>query len=380
MENEQKNQSKYMNVSIYILFVVLGIVFFGGQAIMEQVILDIGQNALWIYLIAIIIVGYILNSFVFELGKVIFGRIANFDLIYTNILGFTWSKNEDDKTVFSMRPWENYGSKTVMVPNDVDDCNVTLYTIGGLISVLIIDVIILLVGFLVKIEGYPNVCSSAGLIIALVGLIILILNMEPFFQDGSLDVFYLRLITIDERNKEIYFNNLYQMNALYTGRCELEHTEYEEYDNILAVQSLFYDYYYFMDQNDEESARKCVEKILENKEFLLEEDQLKAYSLLYYFKLKDEKIDVVSDEFLELDKSIRKECAEYDNLDKIKTALLVAVLIEGNYDLYEYIVNRIDKVAESYLYTYRRDIEIEKIEEVLTIIEERKPEWFNKEV
>ena len=55
MENEQKNQSKYMNVSIYILFVVLGIVFFGGQAIMEQVILDIGQSALWIYLIAIIV-------------------------------------------------------------------------------------------------------------------------------------------------------------------------------------------------------------------------------------------------------------------------------------------------------------------------------------
>ena len=51
MENEQKPQSKYMNVSIYILFVVLAIVFFGGQAIMEMVITDIGQNTLWIYLI-----------------------------------------------------------------------------------------------------------------------------------------------------------------------------------------------------------------------------------------------------------------------------------------------------------------------------------------
>ena len=56
MENEQKPQSKYMNVSIYILFVVLAIVFFGGQAIMEMVITDIGQNTLWIYLIIVIII------------------------------------------------------------------------------------------------------------------------------------------------------------------------------------------------------------------------------------------------------------------------------------------------------------------------------------
>ena len=205
MENEQKPQSKYMNVSIYILFVVLAIVFFGGQAIMEMVITDIGQNTLWIYLIIVIIIAYILNSIVFEMGKIIFGKIAKFDLVYTNILGFTWCKNQEDKLVFSLRPWENYGSKTVMVPEDADECNPTLYTVGGLISILAVDIIFILIGLFIRVERFENVALSTGLIIGLVGLIIIILNMEPFFQDGSLDVFYLRLISQDEKNKEIYF-------------------------------------------------------------------------------------------------------------------------------------------------------------------------------
>ena len=84
----------------------------------------------------------------------------------------------------------------------------------------------------------------------------------------------------------------------------------------------------------------------------------------------------MSEEYWDLEKSVRKEIVSTSNFDNIKTALLVSALIEVNYDLYEFIVSKIDSRLNKYQYISRIDNEDELIDETLKLIEKRKPEWF----
>ena len=331
-------------------------------------------------MIGVIIVAYIINSFAYELGKVIFGKIANYRLVYTNILGFTWTKNKDDKLVYSYRAWENYGSATVMAPSGEDDkCNPGLYLTGGLISLIVVDGIILILGFIFKIDTFPATLYCAGLINALVGVTVLMLNAAPFLHDGGLDGFYLRLVTISDENKKIYHNNLRQLDALYTGRCELNHYEYDDYHNIIAVSSLFYNHYYYLDNGDETKAREMLQMVLDHKDYAFEEEVVNAEVMMYYFKVKTENIEKVSEDYWGLEKSTRKACTNISSFGNIRIALLVASLVEGNYDLYEFICNKIDSKMNRYKYVSRIEKEDKLIDETLKYIETKKPDWFKVE-
>ena len=379
MENKkEKEYTKYKNSSFYILLVILLIVYFAGRAIFQEVVTDFGLGLVWVFILGTFFGSYIFNSFMYELGKIIFGKIANYRLVYTNVFGFTWSKDKDSKTVFSFRAMENYGSGTVMAPKDDDysKCKPGLYLTGGIIFMTLVDLALLGVSFIIKIDLFPTAFYCAGLMNVLVALIVLILNFAPFVHDGGLDGFYLRLLSIDDSANAVYHNNLLQLDALYTGRRQLNHYEYDDYHGILNISSLFYNYYYYMDKKDEKMAREMIQKVLDHKEYALESEQIEAEKMIYYFKVKNDSIEKVSEEYWDLEKSVRKEIVSTSNLDNIKTALLVSALIEVNYDLYEFIVSKIDSRLNKYQYISRIDNEDELIDETLKLIEKRKPEWF----
>ena len=382
MENKkEKEYVKYKNNSFYILLVILLIVYFAGRAIFQEVVTDFGLGLVWVFILGTFFGSYIFNSFLYEIGKVIFGKMANYRLVYTNILGFTWAKDKDDKTFFSYRPMENYGSGTLMAPKDEDykNCKPTLYLTGGIVFMTIVDLALLGISFLIKVDLFPTAFYCAGLMNVLVAAIVLILNFAPFVHDGGLDGFNLRLLSIEDGAFEVYHNNLKQLDALYTGRRVLTHYEYDDYHTILTTSSLLYNYYYYMDNKDEKMAKEMVKVLLDHKEYALEHEQTEAERMMFYFKVKNDSIEKVSEEYWELEKSVRKEIVSISNFDNIKTALLVSSLIEVNYDLYEFIVSKIDAKANKYQYISRLDNEDALIDETLKLIEQRKPEWFRND-
>ena len=382
MENKkEKEYVKYKNNSFYILLVILLIVYFAGRAIFQEVVTDFGNGLVWVFILGTFFGSYILNSFLYEIGKIIFGKMANYRLVYTNILGFTWCKDKDDKTFFSYRAMENYGSGTLMAPknDDYSKCKPSLYLTGGIVFMSIVDLALLGISFLIKVDLFPAAFYCAGLMNVLVAVIVLILNFAPFVHDGGLDGFYLTLLSIEDGAFNVYHNNLMQLDALYTGRRALSHYEYNDYHSILTTSSLLYNYYYYMDNKDEKMAKEMLKILLEHKEYALEHEQTEAEAKMYYFKIKYDSIDKVSEEYWELEKSVRKDITSITNFDNIKTALLVASLIEVNYDLYEFIVSKIDARANKYQYLSRLDSEDALIDETLKLIEYRKPEWFRND-
>ena len=382
MENKkEKEYVKYKNNSFYILLAILLIVYFAGRAIFQEVVTDFGLGLVWVFILGTFFGSYIFNSFLYEIGKIIFGKMANYRLVYTNILGFTWCKDKDNKTFFSYRAMENYGSGTLMAPKDDDysKCKPTLYLTGGIVFMSIVDLALLGISFLIKVDLFPTAFYCAGLMNVLVAVIVLMLNFAPFVHDGGLDGFYLRLLSIEDGAFNVYHNNLLQLDALYTGRRALSHYEYNDYHSILTTSSLLYNYYYYMDNKDEKMAKEMIKTLLEHKDYALEHEQTEAETKMYYFKIKYDSIEKVSEEYWELEKSVRKDITSITNFDNIKTALLAAALIEVNYDLYEFIVSKIDARANKYQYLSRFDNEDALIDETLKLIEHRKPEWFRNE-
>ena len=377
MDEPKKEYHKYKDYSFYILVIILVVAWFSAR----NVFIDVGQyfgSLVWLFAIGIILFCYVLNSIVYEIGKMMFGRFSGYHLIYTNLFGFTWTKDSQNKSRFKIKSWENFGCKTLMAGknNDGSGSHPVMYLLGGSIFIALLDTIIIVCGVLLEKKFDEPIYSCCGYVQGILGLIILILNLSPFLSDSVLDGFQLRLVLLNKDQALQYHQNLYQLEALITGKHPLEHFEYEDYHNLFATESLIYLYYAYIHDKDYKNAEECALKIIEYKEYAFEEVLIRAYSYKFYFQLLRGEEEKTSDEYWALSKTIRKGCNSSSDYEGMKTALLIASLIDLNYDLYEYITTKIDKKMNHYQYTYRIDDEEELIQKSLDYIEVKKTEWF----
>ena len=112
--------------------------------------------------------------------------------------------------------------------------------------------------------------------------------------------------------------------------------------------------------------------------YLTESEKAKLYNIKFYFALLRNEEEKVGDEFYKLDRSLRKQIINPHNFESLKTALLIASIIDSSYDLYEYLTLQIDKDKNKY-YASRVNIEENLIDKSLSFIETKKIEWFKKE-
>lgn len=374
MEEEKKNVNKYHNQSIYVWVVVLILSYFLGQAIFSDAGNAFGTQP-YGYAILAIICGYILSTILYELGKLIFGKIAGYNLIYINLFGFTFIKNKDNKTYFKFTKFENYGGKTLMAPKSNKSC-LSLYLLGGSIFSSIITALMIVGSHLLVKEIGLRMLIYIEYIMATVMLIILIFNLAPFLNDDLFDGFVLRLVH-HYKFKEQYHKILLEENALITGRGELLYFEDVDYSNPLISKASLYNYYYLLDK-DEEKAKEMLQIGLDNSNYLPDESVGILLSNKYYFKLMNDNYEKVGEEFYKEEKGYRKISVSYNNYETIKTALLVSSLVDSSYDLYEHILNVMDKKKNNFS-CLRLEKENQLIDRALDFIKTKKEDWFKED-
>ena len=119
---------------------------------------------------------------------------------------------------------------------------------------------------------------------------------------------------------------------------------------------------------NKDSAFLDVEKYSgmdENKKYLLG-NEIACYSYQYM------KYSIDKEE-----KSYRKIAVNYNNYGSIKTALLVSSLVDSSYDLYEHILNVMDKKKTNFS-SLRMEKENQLIERALEFIKLKKEDWFKE--
>ena len=114
-EKEIKKKPKYNNHSFFVWIVVLFLAWTLGQNIFPESNGVFLNDALLVSLIAIV-AGYILVTFTYEIGKIIFGKISGYRLVYTNMLMFTFKRNNENKLKFKMDKFTHIGGTTIMAP------------------------------------------------------------------------------------------------------------------------------------------------------------------------------------------------------------------------------------------------------------------------
>ena len=375
-EKETKQKAKYSNHSIFVWIVVLFIAWTLGQYIFPEANGVFLENSFGISILAII-VGYILFIITYEVGKIIFGKISGYRLVYTNILMFTYKKNKDNKIKFSLGKFTHFGGKTIMAPKD-DKANLTLYCLGGTIFTVFMNVLLIVVTNIIgNSVGFEEIIYFQYIMSA-VSLLILIFQIVPFLSDEIYDGFILRICGSNKEIKKVYHQYLLQEEALLTDKDELIYINNNDLENHLLSRVGLYNCYYLLKNERVQEAYQEAINYLTNCQYLTEEETGKLYSIKYYFMILEGKEEQVNEEFSALEKHIRKIIANHNNYGTIKTALLVAVFIESSYDLYEYILGKIDKNKNKY-YLSLQETEEKLIDHTLNYIEKKKVDWFRTE-
>ena len=134
---------------------------------------------------------------------------------------------------------------------------------------------------------------------------------------------------------------------------------------------------YYLLNKDEEKAKEMIQIGLDNDDYLTDEDIGILLSNKYYFKLMNDNYEKVGEEFYKEEKSYRKIAVNYNNYGSIKTALLVSSLVDSSYDLYEHILNVMDKKKNNFS-SLRMEKENQLIERALEFIKLKKEDWFKE--
>lgn len=375
-EKEIKKKPKYNNHSFFVWIVVLFLAWTLGQNIFPESNGVFLNDALLVSLIAIV-AGYILVTFTYEIGKIIFGKISGYRLVYTNMLMFTFKRNNENKLKFKMDKFTHIGGTTIMAPVS-EKSNLTLYSLGGIIFTIIINVILIIVTNIIgRANNYEEIIYFQYIMSA-VALLILVFHIAPVFNDEIYDGFVLRVCSSNSEVKKQYHNYLLQEEVMIKEDNNLLLIENINLENPLLSKACLYNCYYYLKNANMEKAYLEAKNYLENYLYLLDEEKGKLYSLKYYFMILEGKEELVNEEMHSLEGNLKRIITSDKNYGTIKTSLLNAVFIESSYDLYEYILGRIDKNKHKY-YASLQEVEEKLIEHTLSYIQKKKVDWFRND-
>lgn len=343
-EEKSKKRKPYRNYLWFVLIVVLLIAIIIIRTLLQSNSnFFVGQEKT-MFVILSFVLGILLYVIVYQIGKLIFALLSGFKVISANILILNFVKRDNKLKVEFVFP-EGWGGAIHVIPNkEYNKCKPILFHFGGFIFTLLFVLIASLIMYFVD---PTRKLVYIILTLSMMGIIVLIVNMIPVYTDGINDGFAIRLL-LDKNNKKAYLDNLYQYDALYLGNRELQDFSYADYDDIFQAYSLIYRYYYFMNKDDLESAKKVCDLMLEHRGFINSENIELAESNKLYFMLISESDEKCYDYYYSLSKEYRNFAISTSNYETLKTGLLIASKIEKTYDLYEHLLKSEKKTKDIY--------------------------------
>lgn len=370
---EEKKVKQYTNLSMVVFFalIILGCILALTlyQVLYVQTYVDIN---IYVFDVIVLALGYFVSVSLYYLGKYIFGLISGYRLINFNFWFINFIKDKNNKTQVKPCKLHNLGCRVIMAPNNAKP-NYKLYLFGGTIFTMPICLIAIIVSLFLHVEDdfkYYLLFIFAFIPFVCLG------NLIPVRLDGNNEGFTLRLLK-DENQVEIYHRNLLQHEALVNGRSELKYYECRTPVTPFDLDTLYYNYYYCIDNQEFLKALRISEELIKNSDAITDLSRVYlGYTGKIYELCRQKRFEESDRFFWELKHDIRNVVRNKNNFESIKICLFVAAYMETNYDEYLNLYYRKEKASKQYEYTSRIEKEVEIINQTIKSIQTDHSDWY----
>jgi hypothetical protein len=357
-------------VSLLVYAIMVAIALFVGVNIIApafQILSITGLNQ-YAYAIVTILLGFLLNVILLEVGHVLGGIAGGYEIKMVNVLGLALVK-EDGVFKLGFRPFEGLTGETTIAPK-AKKVRPKLYLWGGLV-VYVLEIVFGLViayGFFMAEQW-----MRYGIVVAIaIGGMLMIYNFMPFKLETITDGYRLATLTTAKGNAA--YDELQRIEKAYKlGQSPKPIQAFKEL-NSLSVQVYFHKIYQAIIDEDYVNAKKDLKKI-EAYPRLGELLQQKVFILTTFIYFLEKTPASASKYFYGLTSKQRKYLANDSNMSTLSTYLYVAGLVEGSQSETSYTVERSRVALKKIHESGRKAAEAIMFDRVLKLVKKKHPTW-----
>lgn len=272
--------------------------------------------------------GVILTFALYNAGKILFARIAGYQISSMKLLGFIFERNASGKLAFRYDILSFFEAGLQFAPiNDDIKKKPTLIFVGGFITEAVIIALTLLFFFL-----YFNQVKTTGaavgwtaLFFMLYGFLTPLYEVLPFRQDTPTDMFNLLVVHSEE---DIIAYNVVMINKKreLTGEDFMTY-EFESYESFYKSRVLYANYLNHLYASRLEKAFSVVEQMKYFNKFYNDYDRYIPYEETIYLRYLIDDENGADQCYLSMKKDDKKLVTSPSLLSDYRTALLVSGFI-----------------------------------------------------
>ena len=296
----------------------------------------------------------ILAPAIHEVGHIAFGSLVDMECVYVKFFCFQAKRVNGEMEPSFVIPFD-VSDQTQMIPTKGGDMKrrASLYTLGGLIFSLAILTVIVFVGIVLSVIGYPNYLLW-GLVPYI--LYLLVYNIAPVeYESGKTDALVFSGIENGEASEQNMLAAMEIQGQLYEGKsfAEIDETLFLANPQLCEDEPLFavmldLKYRYYMEKGDMRMAADCLNRLAQAQEYIPNEELQKiAAEFVYMHSIKGNK---------ELALESAKSCKRYLRKDTSATRnriMAAFALVKGE-----------DEQAKEYKETALQELKNERIKGV----------------
>lgn len=357
---------------VYAVMIVIAL-FVGLQVIAPsfEVTMITGADQ-YLFALGSILVGFLFNVIIFELGHVIGAKLGGYAILSVNILGLCIYKVEG-KWKLGFRSFDGLTGETKITPKR-EKANPYLNLWFGLIF-YVLEAIIGLVAY----SFIPTdlwIRYSIIIVIA-VGGMLMFYNVMPIKLDTMNDGYRLALISKGV-NTDAY-NELMRIERLYSeGQEPMDIKVFDEITTLTGQVNL-YRVYQLLGEERFEEAETILDNIIAQPDKLNDVTNGRVFSQKLFIKLLSSSKEEGAEFYKKNMTSKQKKFLTGDlSMESLRAYLLVAGTIEDSQSECIYVLERKNGALKRSVEPGRKDVEIKLFEIALDKVKQVHPDWTFK--
>lgn len=338
------------NLSWVLMFVYLGYLI--GIYFAQRVTTDFVPNSYSqtpAYFLVCFIVGLVLTFLLYNLGKIIFAKVAGYEVIAIRLLGLFIDKS-NGKAKVKYEILHFFDLQLTFAPkNDDIDKNPRLIFLGGYIAEAFIVAISLVLFFIFAYNKAVSFNTGFGwsiLFAMLFGFLTPLYELLPFRQDSPTDMFNI-LVTNSKEDKIAY--NVVSINKRreLKGEDFITH-QFDSYESYYKCRVLLAEYLDNLYASRLEKAFKTLEEMRYFNKYYTDMDRYIAgeESVYMHYLIDDE--SGADQSYMAMKKDDKKEITSPELLSDYRTAILVAGFIASDSEMCKELATSFDNKVKEY--------------------------------
>lgn len=323
-----------------------------------------------------IVIGWILNAVLIEVGHLIGAKIGRYNVRSVNIIYCHFQKNENGKISFGFKKYDGLFGETKIVPKDIKKSSPKAYSYFPLLF-LLIEVCALVP--LIVMGMLPQNALTGWVWWRGLAIIILAIAAGIYLYDyfpaaiGSKNDGYLLTILTNQTNKEAYNQMLLGQDILAKGG---QAPELPVYDKVTNFTSQVNDitYYARLAKKDYAGALDIVEKTIACKDTVNENIYLTAVTNKISLLIFMGKLDEAKEYYVLTPVDVKKYIAQMRSIVALRGYVLINGLIDNNETETKAALDKADALLKK-TDKDQRGIEEDLVREALRIVIKAQPTW-----